>query len=862
MTRRRRYNPGQLSAEELKRSFVARGESLDEMLGILREQQSGRPCQHLLLVGARGMGKTTLGLRFLQAVGESPDLAATWQPVPFDEESYGVTSLGDFWLAALRHLGRATGETRWGDRADELDRKEPDPGRRESYALASLLDYCAGGARVILFVENLDLLFAQIGDEREMHALRSALTGHPELLVVGSTNAVFDEIREQDAPFYEFFLRITLSGLEPAACRAVFERILEREGRAAADLVSTEEGRIETIRALTGGNPRLLALAAELLVESPLGSAFEDIEQLIDEQTPYFKALIEALPVQARKVFHYLAGEWTPLRARDVAAGVNLSASHISAQLRQLMDRNYVREVRVAGEARARYEVADRFYNIYYLLRFSRPGRDRLERFVAFLHDLYGDRGMHALYASVLRSIREQAMPETEFGDWVHVFWQHVARDREFGERKAWFEGVLKAVVERLGAEASVLDELDESAPVTAESVYLDSAREAVRAGHYAEAEAVLARLARGRPAIRRGPLTLIGIVQAMAGKAEEALTSFEEAIATPSPADDHGRTLKSTALLSIARLRRSRGEQDAAFGAARRGWNLVRRTDADGTRRGAARELRAVAAGLWETGRREDALGLWTSVARAASSADAEAVRGEAAWALVQAGYAFLDVGEHERSRGLLDEMDGLVDSDDGPALRAVRIRGLACQGASYWACAQPARALAVWRSAPEFVKVDDDVEVLEAAAICLGAAGVGLVERWEDAEDFPSESIECARQAVEYAPRSVVALTVLAQVLAYDGAWSEAMAVLGRALPHLKQSGEARRMLGTLLLVAGEGHLAEVRAFMADTRLQGDLEALWFALELELGRDAGPLPAEIAEAVGRMREIIRPVR
>ena len=862
MTRRHRYNPGQLSAEELKRSFVARGECLDEMLGILRDQRSGRPCQHLLLVGARGMGKTTLGLRFLQAVRESPDLAAMWQPVPFDEESYGVTSLGDFWLAALRHLGRATGEPRWGDRADELDREEPDSGRRESYALASLLDYCAGGARVILFVENLDLLFAQIGDEREIHALRSALTGHPELLVVGSTNAVFDEIREQGAPFYEFFLRITLDGLGSTACRAVFGGILEREGKVAADLVSTEEGRIETIRALTGGNPRLLALAAELLVESPLGSAFEDIEQLIDEQTPYFKALIEALPVQARKVFHRLAGEWTPLRARDVAAGVNLSASHISAQLRQLMDRGYVREVRVAGEARARYEVADRFYNMYYLLRFNRPGRERLERFVVFLHDLYGGRGMHALYGSVLRSIREQAMPVTEFGDWVHVFWQHVARDRKFGERKAWFEGVLKAVVERLGAEAPVLDELEESAPVTAESVYLDSAGELVRAGHYAQAEAILVRVARGWSPGRRGTLTLIGIVQAMAGKVEEALASFEEAVAAPSPADDHGRTFKSTALLSVARLRRLRGQYDAAFGAARRGWDLVRRTDADGMRSGAARELRAVAAGLWETGRHEDALGLWTSVVRAASRVDPEAVRGEAAWALVQAGYALVDVGEHERSRGLLGELEGFVNPDDPTALRAVRIRGLACEGASYWICERQTEALGAWRRAPEFVKVDDDAEVREAAAICLGAAAVGLVERWESDEDFPSESIECARQAVEYAPQGVVALTVLAQVLAYAGAWSEAMAVLGRALAHIEESAEASRMLGTLLLVAGEGHLAEVRELMADTRLEKDLEALWFALEAELGRDAGPLPAEIADAVARMQEIIRPGR
>ena len=135
---------------------------------------------------------------------------------------------------------------------------------------------------------------------------------------------------------------------------------------------------------------------------------------------------------------------------------------------------------------------------------------------------------------------------------------------------------------------------------------------------------------------------------------------------------------------------------------------------------------------------------------------ADAEEVRGEAAQAVVQAAEALLEVGEYERSGTLLEEAEQFVNSDDGPPLRAVRVRGLACAGASYWIRERPTEALGVWRRAPEFVKVDDDAEVREAAATCLGAAGVGLVQQWEDDEDFPSESIECARQAVEYAPQS----------------------------------------------------------------------------------------------------------
>ena len=143
-----------------------------------------------------------------------------------------------------------------------------------------------------------------------------------------------------------------------------------------------------------------------MLIESPLGSAFEDLERLIDEQTPYFKARIEELPVQARKVFDCLAEGWRPMLAKELAGPAKLTSSHVSAQLKQLVEKGYAREVRLPAAKRVRYEVSDRFYNIYYLLRFSRAGRDRLERLVDFLHDLFGSAGMRTMYPKILATLR------------------------------------------------------------------------------------------------------------------------------------------------------------------------------------------------------------------------------------------------------------------------------------------------------------------------------------------------------------------------------------------------------------------------------------------------------------------------
>ena len=392
MTRQPLYNPAQLSPDELKSSFTARQETLEELLRIARQAKPGRPCQHVLLIGPRGMGKTTLGLRFLLSIDEDPELAANWQPVAFHEESYGIGDLADFWFTALHHLSRATNEPRWAERADALREDEKNTERQAAYARAALRDFCQeNGKRLVLFVENLDVVFRQLGGGRNVHALRADFIERSDIMLVGSANTVFEAIRGHGEPFYEFFRLFILAGLGRDDTRRMLASLVERHDNSElAEILHRERGRLETVRRFTGGNPRLLVRACGMLIESPLGSPLDALERLIDEQTPYFKARIEELPLQGRRVFHCLAAGWSPMLAKEVAAASKLSSSHASAQLRQLVDKGYAREIRLPSEKRVRYEVGDRFYNIYYLLRFSRTGRHRLERLVHFLHDLFG----------------------------------------------------------------------------------------------------------------------------------------------------------------------------------------------------------------------------------------------------------------------------------------------------------------------------------------------------------------------------------------------------------------------------------------------------------------------------------------
>ena len=439
------HNPAQLPGDALEQSFVARQETLADLLGTIREQAPDAPCQHTLLIGPRGMGKTTMGLMCLHRVKKDPALAAHWQPVAFHEESYGIGDLADLWLTALHHLAHTTGDSQWSEKAAALAAGERDANRQAAYALAALLDFShESGKRLLLFVENLDQVFAQIGDERQVHALRAVLTQHPELMLLGSANAVFKGIRSHRHPFYEFFRLVFLRGLDAGETRILLDAVVrERSREGLQESMVEETGRLETIRRLTGGNPRLLKLTCRMMVESPLGTAFEDLERLIDEQTPYFKGRIEELPPQLRRVFHCLAEGWRPLLAKEVAAASKLSSSHASAQLRQLVEKGYAKEHRLPNNKRLRYEVVDRFYNIYYLLRLSHQGRSRFVGLLQFLQELFGATGMRILYEAALSELRDGTV-EKEQRELISVLAEHVAGDRGFAGRAGWMREAAK----------------------------------------------------------------------------------------------------------------------------------------------------------------------------------------------------------------------------------------------------------------------------------------------------------------------------------------------------------------------------------------------------------------------------------
>ena len=857
MIRRRLYNPAQLTAEELKASFVAREDSLAEMLRLVGEQTPGRPCQHMMLVGPRGMGKTTLALRLLHEIRDAPRLNEIWQPVAFDEESYGVGDLADFWLAALHHLTRATEDQRWADKADALVVDEKDTERLAAYSLASLIDFCqTSGKRLILFVDNLDVVFKQFRDERDVYALRTVLIERSEILLIGSANTVFEAIRGHGEPFYEFFRVFILEGLGPEETFQILKAHLDCADK--PDLqhtLSPDRGRLETVRRLTGGNPRLLGLACRMLIESPLDSAFEDLERLIDEQSPYFKARIEELPAQSRKVFHCLAEGWRPMLAREVAESAKLTSSHTSAQLRLLVDKGYAKEARLSDEKRTRYEVSDRFHNIYYLLRFSRASRDRLKRLVSFLHDLFGPIGMRTTYPTALQALRKNAMPTEQLSDLLGVLASHVAEDEDFEEGDEW---LLKAIViaqSVIGPEAPVIGEIHTAlvnrldlsrARAMGWVNYGDSMYEDFR---FEAAETACRQAIEDDPQDARAWLSL-GYALSGMDRADDALAVFNQAqdvVAGHGTVESRNLTIETLYAKGHAFLKSNR--RRAAVDAFHKVSEFINPDDSEESRIWAVLALRAKADTLAELDEDDESISSFQQVIDYIHKEDSLNLRHIGAWALGCADVNFLLL---KTQRKILtthwQQALDYVRADDPADGRDRIVRTMAAAADRLNSYGRYDLAEATCRRTTEVQPEHERSWRVLAEAILF-----------QEDESRLSEAEACARRALTLAPENSKAFQTLFRVLACRGRWTAALDCLeqaqrtgGEQFLDLEQLGLAE----PLIQASAAGYGEWVKRIMVDAGLTQCMEPLWHALRAELGEYLEPLPAEILDAVSDIRQ------
>ena len=399
-----KYNPGFLTHDELIESFCVRTHEFESIIEMLRECDSNSN-PHRLVIGPRGCGKTNLLLRVAVEIVRDQELSLSLFPIVFSEESYGVANTDEFWLEALYRLAEQTTRLE-GDDDLNLTYKElreiRDDRTLGKRCLSTLLDFSNRyGKRLILIVENLNLMFRDIMDAEAGWKLRHTLQTEPRIILLASATSRFDEIDRSDRAFYDLFVCQTLQPLGTVECAILWENV-SGQHRLPEDM--------RGLRILTGGSPRLLSIIARFRADLSFRDLMTDLLKLIDDLTEYFKNHIEALPPQERRVYVALADLWEPATAREVAVQARLGTSKSSALLNRLIERGAV-EV-VGGSARRKlYYLAERLYNIYYLLRRSHTQKPLIEALIRFMDAYYSPPELRDVG---IRMVREASELESE----------------------------------------------------------------------------------------------------------------------------------------------------------------------------------------------------------------------------------------------------------------------------------------------------------------------------------------------------------------------------------------------------------------------------------------------------------------
>ncbi len=398
-----KHNPALRTDAELEEAFVVRTAELQILANLIRDNR-GEVNQHALVIGLRGMGKTMLVRRLGLWVRCDPELKDRWYPIVAPEEIYDAGTEGEIWLAVLRSLADQLREEggdfdRWNERYRRLI-KETDEDRLRAGTLGALIEFSSEqGKRLLVVIENLQMLLGEQFAKDADWDLRKTLLNRPEIMLVLTATTRFAQIAQPAFAAYELFRELELRPLSTDGCRELWEAV------SGQNLV---DQRIRPMEILTGGNPRLLAILATFAPERPLQELMDNLAELIDDHTPFLKSNIDALPPQERRVFVNLAKLWEPSSARRVGERCRLTSNTTSAVLKSLVNRGVVVERGKEGRGKL-YQVAERIYSIYYLMRLSGSEADRMRAFVRFMVPLYGEDNLarslaEAACASELRS--------------------------------------------------------------------------------------------------------------------------------------------------------------------------------------------------------------------------------------------------------------------------------------------------------------------------------------------------------------------------------------------------------------------------------------------------------------------------
>jgi len=398
------YNPQLQSAEMTEKLFVVHQKQFELLLNkILQEKENSIP-QHYLVIGQRGMGKTTL-LKRMEVELHKEQYRQRFIPLLYREEQYNVKDLAEFWLNTLDALADSLQSEKClpGIIAD-IDKTIREMSGKSSKIIAEeaykyLMNICDNKLhrRPVLLVDNIGLILGRLDNDKknktEQWTLRKLLSENGAPVVIGGGITLTDDVNNYSMPFYDFFQIQQLNKLSYEEFTKLLINLATVTDSDKTVFVSIQKNssRQKSLLELTGGSPRLTVMLFEQIARGFSSNIYDDLEILADAITPLYKARFEELPAQQQIILDAIALNWDAISLNKLAKATRMQNNQLSPQLKRLVDDGWL-ETTPAYKAKGNaYFISERFFNIYYLIRnSSRRHKDKIQCLSRFLEYFYG----------------------------------------------------------------------------------------------------------------------------------------------------------------------------------------------------------------------------------------------------------------------------------------------------------------------------------------------------------------------------------------------------------------------------------------------------------------------------------------
>lgn len=279
---------------------------------------------HTLLVGPPGSGKSHVLNVALHRAALDRRYAKRALTVLLPQDATGITRYSDLLAAVIRTLA-------------------PEAELPPAWQRAEVIDELIGDRVVVLAVENLDRVFADI-DMEGQRSLRAWLETNRQVMLLATASRVFPEVADRSYPWFGGLNTVMLPQLTDEQVQQLFASYLRLNNKKAlANYVTTKSGkdRVAALAKLVGHVPRHWVIAAQTATRESLDAVSPAAEEILEVLVPYHQQLLWTLSPGERRLVVAL-GRHGEMPVADAAGHAELDPKTTATMLRRLHETGWV----------------------------------------------------------------------------------------------------------------------------------------------------------------------------------------------------------------------------------------------------------------------------------------------------------------------------------------------------------------------------------------------------------------------------------------------------------------------------------------------------------------------------------------